>query len=125
MSQSKMIRCPQCGYEYNETEHPQCPLCLEKQKEPGILIRLARVLIGFPRNVKLGLMGMSLVNIYFTADFLWKSIFLNILCTLVYGLFIYSFYKLKDKLDLRLWISGMLFISYVTVIVLIITVLNL
>lgn len=124
MSQSKMSRCPQCGYEYDSTEHSQCPLCLENQKEPGILFRVARILIGLPWNVKGGMMGMSLVNIYFTAHFLWKSMVLNILLTVIYGLFIYAWYRLKDKLDLRLWISVMFFISYVPVITLIVVILN-
>jgi len=120
MSQNKMSRCSQCGYEYDSTEHSQCPLCLEKQKEPGIWIRLARLLIGLPWNVKVGMMGMSLINIFFASHYMWKSMILNILSTMVYGLFLITWYRLKDKLELRLWFSVMLFIGYVPFIFLIV-----
>lgn len=124
MSQSKMSQCPQCAYEYDSTEHSQCPLCLGQPKEPNFLIRLARIFLGYPTIIKLGLAWMSLQLIYFSADFMWKSFFLNVLSVLVYFLLMFAWYKRKDDLKLELWLLGLIFIAYLPAVVLYVVIMN-
>ncbi len=121
---TKLNQCPQCGYEYDETKHHQCPYCIDHQEKPNFLIRLAQIFLGFPKIIKLGLAGMSLQIIYFASDFLWKSFFLNILSVLVYFLFMVAWYKRKDDLRLEFWLLGLIFIAYAPVIILIIVLTN-